>query len=133
MIVFDEDRCRKWAAQQLHVQFGPSSALGVEIKGELVAVCVYHNFNEASVELSFVTTTPRWASRYHIAALLWRYPFLQLGCKRVGVVIAAENKIARHFVERLGFIEEGYHVDALPTGDAVSYGLLRHDAEKWNV
>jgi hypothetical protein len=32
---------------------------------------------------------------------------------------------------RLGFRQEGIHTDALPMGDAVSYGLLAKDAAKW--
>jgi RimJ/RimL family protein N-acetyltransferase len=43
----------------------------------------------------------------------------------------ATNQPARAFLCRLGFREEGYHPDALPLGDAVTYGLLRKDAARW--
>jgi RimJ/RimL family protein N-acetyltransferase len=43
----------------------------------------------------------------------------------------ATNQPARAFLCRLGFKQEGIHPDALPDGDAVTYGLLRKDAARW--
>ena len=65
-----------------------------------------------------------------IRAML-RYPFVQLSCVRLTAVTPARNVRARAFLARLGFRQEGVHPDALPGGDAVSYGLLARDAARW--
>jgi RimJ/RimL family protein N-acetyltransferase len=65
-----------------------------------------------------------------VSAIL-RYPFVQLRCARVTAVTQSQNARARGFLCRLGFRQEGVHPDALPSGDAVSYGLLARDATRW--
>jgi RimJ/RimL family protein N-acetyltransferase len=77
-----------------------------------------------------VTSSPRWASRGAIRTLL-RYPFVQLRCARITAVTDAHNAQARAFLRRIGFRPEGFHADALPNADALSYGLLAKDAARW--
>ena len=75
-------------------------------------------------------TSARVSGSRPIRAML-RYPFVQLGCARLTAVTPAQNRAARAFLARLGFRQEGVHPDALPGGDAVSYGLLARDAARW--
>ena len=135
MLIYGHDReLALWVGQRLGLD-GPvrgvdPTAIGVARGGEIMAVALFSNFQPPTIEVTFVTSTPRWASREMIRGIL-RYPFVQLGCKRVTAVTEACNKPSRAFLERLGFWQEGVHPDAFPSGDGISYGLLRKDAERW--
>ena len=98
--------------------------------GEIVAVAIYNNYRPPNIEITFVTSSPRWASRRAIQAML-RYPFVQLRCARTTALTDARNARARALLRRIGFRPEGFHADALPNADAVSYGLLAKDAARW--
>lgn len=138
MLIYGHDReLSLWAGLKLGfdgpIRTGaPPVAIGVARKGEIVAVAVYHDYRPPSIEVTFVTTTPRWASPSNIKAIL-HYPFCQLGCKRVTAITPETNVCARAFLERLGFKQEGVHPDVYDGNneDGISYGLLRRDAERW--
>jgi RimJ/RimL family protein N-acetyltransferase len=138
MLLYGHDRelCL-WAGQQLGLVGAIKTsaapvAIGVALHGQIVAAAVFHDYRPPSIEVTFVTTTPRWASRSNIKAIL-HYPFCQLGCKRVTAVTAEHNRPARAFLERLGFSQEGVHPDVYDDSASagISYGLLRRDAERW--
>lgn len=132
MLLFGRDReLSLWAGDRIGIKdFGPCAAIGVAHRGSIVAAAIYNNYRPPNIEVTFVTSSPRWASPGAIRAIL-AYPFKQLGCKRITAVTEASNQPARAFLCRLGFRQEGIHPDALPTGDAVTYGLLRKDAARW--
>jgi RimJ/RimL family protein N-acetyltransferase len=132
MLLFDSDQIlARWAGDRLGIaDFGPYTAIGVVHRGEVVAAAIYNNYRPPNIDITFASASPRWASRGAIRAML-RYPFVQLGCMRLTAVTQAQNAPARAFLHRLGFCQEGVHPDALPSGDAVSYGLLARDAARW--
>ena len=134
MIVYGYDQVfARWAGERLGVNdWGLCKTMAVYRRGELAAIAVFNQYRHPNIEISFVTYTPRWATREAVSAIL-RYPFIQIGCKRVTATTEATNQPARAFLCRLGFREEGFHPDALPTGDAVTYGLLARDAARWLV
>lgn len=121
-----------WAAQKLGRPVGGAypRTIGIMRRGELVAAVIYSDYKHPDIHASIVSTTPAWCTRRALRHIL-RYPFVQLGCKRVTAVTEATNHPAREFLCRLGFRQEGIHPDARPTGDAVSYGLLARDAARW--
>lgn len=120
-----------WAGERIGISdFGPCVSIGVTHKGEIAAVAVYSRYSHPDIHVTFVTSSPRWASPGAIKAILG-YPFKQLGCKRISAITSATNQPARAFLCRLGFKQEGIHPDAFPDGDAISYGLLRKDAARW--
>lgn len=122
-----------WAAERLGLKdfdFGPCVSIGVVHKGEIVAAAVYNEYRHPNIQVTFVTASPRWASPGAVRAILG-YPFRQLGCKRITAITNSTNRPARAFLCRLGFKQEGVHPDALPDGDAVTYGLTRADAARW--
>lgn len=121
----------KWAIQQLGIKdYGLCQAIGVYHGSKIVAVAIYSEYRSPNIEITFVTSSPRWASPNAVRGIL-KYPFLQLGCKRITAITEATNQPARAFLCRLGFKLEGIHPDALPTGTAITYGLLRKDAARW--
>lgn len=120
-----------WAGERLGVSdWGPCKTIGVLRDWEVVAVAVFNNWRHPNIEISFVTSSRRWATPEAVCTIL-AYPFIQLRCKRITSTTEATNQRARAFLCRLGFREEGYHTDALPSGDAVTYGLLARDAARW--
>lgn len=132
MLIYGQDvALAKWAGDRLGIQnWGPARAIGVVRHGSLAAVAVFHQFRYPSIEISFVTADRRWATPQTVRGIL-RYPFVQLGCKRLTAITEVTNLPTRAFLCRLGFREEGIHPDTFETGDAVSYGLLREDAARW--
>ena len=132
MLLFGHDQTlARWAGDRLDIaDFSPCTAIGVARGDEIVAVAIYNNYRPPNIEITFVTASPTWASKGAIRAML-RYPFVQLRCARLTAVTQADNTGARGFLVRLGFRQEGYHREALRTGDAVSYGLLAKDAIRW--
>jgi len=131
MLITGDPRIAAWAGKQLGVRdWGPCESIGVVARGKLVAGAVFHQYRYPNIEISFVTVDRRWATPQTVRGIL-RYPFLQLGCKRLTAITEATNQPTRAFLCRLGFRLEGMHPDLFESGDAVSYGLLRKDAEKW--
>jgi len=122
-----------WAADHLGLKdfdFGPCVSIGIVHKGDIVGAVVFNEYRHPNIQITFVTTSPRWASPGAVKTVL-SYPFNRLGCKRITAITNAKNQPARAFLCRVGFREEGVHPDALPDGDAVTYGLLRKDAARW--
>jgi RimJ/RimL family protein N-acetyltransferase len=132
MLLFHcDDALAKWAGDRLGMEIGkPNTSIGVVHRNELVAVAVFNNFRLPNIEITFVTSSPRWASPGAVRAI-FRYPFVQLRCKRLTAIIEATNQPARAFLCRLGFKLEGIHPDVFASGAAESYGLLRKDAQRW--
>jgi RimJ/RimL family protein N-acetyltransferase len=64
---------------------------------------------------------------------IYRAPFVNLNCRRVCSFVPEENARAIDVLARLGFALEGEHPDMLPTGTALSFGLLRSDrrVQRW--
>lgn len=132
MLIFGHDReLARWAGDRLGIaDFGPSTAIGVAREGKIVAVAVYNQYQPPNIHITFVTADRHWATKQAVRAILG-YPFRQLGCRRITAITNADNESTRMFLLRLGFRQEGYHAESFPDGDAVSYGLLKKDAQRW--
>ena len=132
MLIFNCDEAlAHWAGDHLKMDIArPNTSIGVAHSGKIVAVAVFNNYRPPNIEITFVTTSPRWASPGAVKAIL-RYPFVQLGCKRLTAIIEATNQPARAFLWRLGFRLEGVHPDVFASGAAETYGLLKKDAARW--
>lgn len=133
LVVYGYDKSvAAWASQHLGRPIGGDMprSLAVYRGGEIIAAVIFSEYKHPDIHASIVSTTPAWATRRTLRHIL-RYPFVQLGCKRVTAVTEATNQPAREFLCRLGFRQEGVHTDATPSGDAVSYGLLARDAARW--
>ncbi|QAX31314.1 GNAT family protein [Leisingera sp. NJS204] len=84
--------------------FGPASAIGFATaeKG-LVAGIVYHNFEPDAgvIEMSAFSTRRDWVSKSRLA-LLFQYPFEQLGCRAVVARHSEHNRRTRRIWAALG-------------------------------
>lgn len=103
------------------------TAIGLEHAGELVAGVVYalYTGRGGSVLMHVASDgTRQWMSRSYLAAC-FRYPFVQLGCRRVTGLVRADNPEAQRFDEHLGFRREGLLRQGATDGiDMILYGML---------
>ena len=113
--------------------FGPHSSLGIGRGGEIIAGAVYSDFQPCyrSVQFSMAATSPAWASRTTIRALL-DYPFRQLGVGRLTTLTRCTNTRALRLNSGLGFVREGVIRQGFGDEDMIVVGLLRNDAERWS-
>lgn len=133
-LLFNEDeRVMRFvsAINRRQPDFGPATAIGVTLDGELIAGVVYNNYRRFDLDMHVSASSPKWASRKIVGTLL-AYPFVQLGCVRATATIAVSNDKADKLLRQLGFHLEGYHPMAWEgREDALSYGMQRSDAARW--
>lgn len=88
--------------------FGPCQAIGiVSTEGTPIAGCVYHDWQPKfkTIQMSCAAITPRWATRRIVEGLL-KYPFVDLGVRKVWTVTPHTNERALRFIKGLGFMQE---------------------------
>lgn len=114
--------------------FGLFSAIGLERDGKIKAAVIYHNYTPlpggGNIEITMASDGPMWARRENIRALL-HYPFEQLKCHRITVVIPKRNKPSRKINAHLGFRLEGNIRRGFGDDDAIVMGMLRSEAVRW--
>jgi RimJ/RimL family protein N-acetyltransferase len=135
VILNERDRCAEWARQRIpHVESWGEwcEAIGLEDDGELLAVVVFNLYSGADIAMHIAAVPGRrWMTREFLR-VAFRYPFVQLGCRRVSGYVPASNADALRFDRHLGFVEEGRLREALVTGeDVIVLGMLRNEAERW--
>lgn len=79
-----------------------AKALGVAVDGKLAAGVVYENWNGPNINASIAVTDKRWASR-SVLRRLFGYPFNDLGCEVITLLIAASNPASIRLARKLGF------------------------------
>ena len=111
--------------------FGPCAATGVQDGERLICGVVYNEYRPEcqSSSIHFAADDPRWAMRGIITSLL-HYPFEQLGCMRVGVMISHRNARSLRFVQGIGFVKEGVARRAFGKDHGVILSMLRPEYHK---
>jgi hypothetical protein len=131
LIYNEDDALAEWCGVVLGRKFAPPyRCIGVQRGSDLVGCALFNNFDPPNIEITFVTTTPRWATRQTIGRIL-RYPFIELDCRRLTAITGSMNRPTRAFLCRLGFKQEGFHPELFASDAGVSYGLLKQDAMRW--
>lgn len=117
----------EWVGERVGKPFhNPFTAIGtIDDKGSLSGGMVFTGYNGSSVELSL-------AGRGVAHRGIWRaalcYAFEQLGCARLQVHTAADNRAVRKLAPRLGFTFEGKSRNFYGHGrDALQYSLTTGD------
>lgn len=107
------------------VAIGLASADGIPLAG-----VVYEDYNGKNV-VCHIAAVPgrRWLNREYLC-YIFRYPFEQLKCHRITVVVAESNQDSRNFVTSLGFTLEATLKDAHPAGDLLVFRMLASEC-KW--
>ena len=132
LVANQDERVARWVAAHMpSFEFGstPYTAIGLtDGSGTLICGCVYQNFTQVDIHMH-VAALPgkRWLNRVFLGEG-FRYPFEQLGCRRVTGLVPAKNLAAQRFDEHLGFVYEGRVRQVLPNGDdLLIYGMLREE------
>ena len=125
----------KWLTERVDYcseGFGKCVTMGFVEGDKMVAGVVFSEYRPDSkdIRISIATDTPKWATKRVIREIL-SYPFKQLECGRLTAVVAKRNKKCRKMLKRLGFVEEGNVRKGFVKDDAIIYGMLREEAEKW--
>lgn len=109
--------------------FSNFGAIGVTSNGALIGGVVYHEYKLTDIQMSGAAISKKWLSHYRLMKI-FSYPFIQLGCRRVTMLVPLRNSETRNFVEGLGFKQEGVLRQAFLDGDCVVYGMLKQEC-KW--
>jgi RimJ/RimL family protein N-acetyltransferase len=126
----------EWAAARI-ANFDPSEqpyeAIGLKRDGEIIAATIYNYYSGSSVAMSFAAIPgKRWLTRDYLNAI-FRYPFVQLGVRRVTGYVATRNFASVRFAYKLGGKLEGVMRHALPDDDLLVFGLLREECKYGQV
>ena len=122
----------QWVTQRIPIfEYGstPYTALGLmNAAGMILAGVVYQNYTKIDIHMHAAALPgKRWLSK-HFLGECFRYPFEQLGCRRITGLVPARNEAAQAFDEHLGFRLEGRVRQILPNGeDLIIYGMLREE------
>lgn len=129
-IVWDQpERIMQFVAARVDEEsFRDYTALGLEKDGEIVAGVLFTNYTRASILMHVASDGSRhWITPAFLAAT-FRYPFIQLGCRRVTGLVRADNADAQRFDEHLGFRREGVMREGTNDGcDLILYGMLKSE------
>lgn len=128
----DHQSVAKWVADLIpHVDnFDKMTTVGItDNHGNPLGAVVYHEYRGNDIQLSCAAVSHRWLTKETIAVIM-RYPFLQLGCKRITALVPVKNTSTRKQLERAGFTQEGIMRKWYDEDDCVVYGMLREEC-KW--
>lgn len=133
LLVGQSDFVGFWVSKQLgSVWFpGRAQAIGViDSQDRLIAGFVYDSWNKASLYMHIAALPgKRWAT-HPVLAVMFDYPFRQLGCQKILAVIGEKNTASRRFTEHVGFKLEATLSKAHPDGDLLVYTLTPEDC-RW--
>lgn len=135
IVLNERDRCAEWARLRIgHVDSWGEwcEAIGLERDGELIAVVVYNLFSGADIAMHIAAVPGRrWMTREFLR-VAFRYPFVQLGVRRVTGYVPASNADALRFDLHLGFVQEGCMREAMENGeDIIVLGMLEREC-RWH-
>lgn len=104
--------------------------IGIKRDGVLVGGVMYTDYNKSNIWMHVAGTDGmQWASKAFVRAA-FRYPFQQLGVKRVTGWVEASNEKARRLDEHLGFKQEAVLKNAAQDGgDVIIYVMFREDCK----
>ena len=122
-----------WVLKRIPVmhRFGPNVCIGVGDDERLLAAAVYYQYDGYNMQMAFATDSPKAITRMVLRELLG-YPFHIAGCGRVTNFVEATNVRSIRLTEGVGFKREGLIRRGYRNGnDAIVYGLLPEDAERW--
>lgn len=110
--------------------FHDYGAIGLEENGRLIAGVVYTLYTGEHGNIMMHVASDgsrRWMTPAYLSAC-FRFPFVQMKCRRVTGLVRADNAAAQRFDEHLGFKREGVMRQACNDGmDLIVYGMLKEE------
>lgn len=133
-VVFGADaKVSEWVAAKIPgLQVSPNArALGVIKGGKLVAGVVFENWNGVHIEAAIAAhPNAAWADRKTLYAL-FRYPFIDLGCKAISVSVPSSNLPSLNLATKLGFQPEAIIKFAAHDGSSLVVLKLLQENCRW--
>lgn len=129
-IIFDAGVLGPWAAPRVGMKSylpGSASSIGLVRGGRIVAAVLYTDFNGANLSCH-IAIEGRITRQF--LSIIFHYPFVMLGARRITGPVASSNARARKFDEHLGFEQEAILRDAHPDGDLIIY-VMTADKCRW--
>jgi len=127
------EQAGKWArdlfGRQDFFADGSFTSLILERDLEIQSVVLYNQYVPgASIDLSIASVPgKRWMTPSFLRAT-FRYPFLELGVRRVGALVASDNAESLRLTRHAGFVQEGVAREAWAPGvDIVCFGMLKSE------
>lgn len=126
MIVTDPEIVGPWVREGVGDKWvpGSASAIGMISDGVLKAGVLYEGFNKVNVFCHIRADAPLTKN---FLGMIFQYPFLQLGVKRITGLVAACNEKAVNLDLRLGFEIEATLKDAHPIGDILVLSMKKEN------
>jgi hypothetical protein len=126
---FDQDvKNVEWVCWKLDIDrgyFGPCSTIAIKD----VAVAVYSSFNGVNCEVTIASESAQWLKKKYLSILM-AYPFKQLGCERITVLVKVNNSRTIKTAIKVGFTMEGVLRKFMESGeDVVILGYLKEEYE----
>lgn len=124
-MTFGDDVAR-WVVERIGGQYFPGSGQGIgwSKNGELVAGVLFDNYIGGSVQMHVAAVGKRWMVREYLN-YCFKYPFDQLGVKKIVGLVDSMNSAALNFDRHLGFVEEAVIAGAGREGDIVILSMTR--------
>lgn len=133
-VLFGADReVAEWVKLSIpFMEISPGArALGVFKDGEIVAGVVYERYNGVHLEASIAATPGSgWATRGALQHL-FGYPFNQLGCKAISVLVPMSNINSMNLATKLGFTPEAIVKFAAPDGGDLIVLKMFRETCRW--
>lgn len=130
-LVFGEDeRVSQWVEARINFGLGrPSTAIGLQRDGEIIAGVMYTHYSEAGSICAHIAGHGHWCTRQFLRTI-FSYPFVQLRVRRITCYIESRNLKSRKLCEHLGFTIESLMERATRTDDVLIYRLFKEDC-RW--
>lgn len=131
LVLGHDEPVAEWVRRRIYgvERWNRYRAIGVALGPELIAGVVYTEFDGINCQMSIAAASRRWATPRTLREL-FAYPLVQLKCRRVYSLVAADAEHVRGVLDRLGFKHEGTLREAFETGDAAIYGMLKREC-RW--
>ena len=107
LVCNQKNRVGAWVAERTGrtAPWGPFEAIGVEENGELIGGFVIDNYvRNARASIHAAGVHGKWVTR-ELLRVVFRYVFIQLGCKVLVNVVNADNTDSMRGTAKLGFTE----------------------------
>jgi len=128
-VSFDDDAIGPWVCEKTGGTWvkGRGTAIGLVKGGAIEAGVLYEDFSGSNI-VCHIAGQGGWASRSFLA-LIFHYPFVQLGAKRITAPVASTNAKSINLVHRMGFELECTLAQAIPEGDLHLFRMWRDDCK----
>ncbi len=116
--------------------YGPSMGIGMLRDGELIAGCVFNEWNGVNINMHVAAIGKDWMTKAYLWTCFY-FPFEQLKVKRITGFVEDDNEQALRFDKHLGFkyetkISQAYEHDG-KIGDIIVLCMRREDCRWLNL